>query len=267
MVGLFFVVFSFLGLSIYLAVIWQLRARRVEQIPEMGEVPGKTFGFPEAGVAVLLILFLLTNAIGALARPEHSIQLTNRDLILNFAFTAFVVCLVAALLALRGIDIDSLAGLSKISLKRAVSTGIILMLAATPLIVLAEAINQNFFGGGASKQEIVELFSSSPSIEQRTMVIVLAVVVAPIAEEFIFRFFVYGVLRRYLGVGFSLIFTSILFAVAHTHLPSALPLFVLACCFNLAYEWSGSILVSMAMHTLFNSVQLIFLAFPNLFRQ
>jgi membrane protease YdiL (CAAX protease family) len=45
------------------------------------------------------------------------------------------------------------------------------------------------------------------------------------------------------------------------------PLFVLGSCFTIAYEWSGSILVSMTMHALFNSVSLALLAFPELFPQ
>jgi len=53
----------------------------------------------------------------------------------------------------------------------------------------------------------------------------------------------------------------------HTHLPSFAPLFVLGSCFTIAYEWSGSILVSMTMHALFNSVSLTLLAFPELFSQ
>ena len=48
----------------------------------------------------------------------------------------------------------------------------------------------------------------------------------------------------------------------HVHLPSLLPLFVLGGCFTLAYEWSGSILVSMTMHALFNFLSLSALAFP-----
>ncbi|PYL15777.1 MAG: hypothetical protein DME30_10790, partial [Verrucomicrobia bacterium] len=103
--------------------------------------------------------------------------------------------------------------------------------------------------------------------EQRVMIIVLAVVVAPISEEFIFRFFIYGVARRYFGIAVGLVINALLFAAAHTHLPSVAPLFVLGSCFTLAYEWSGSILVSMAMHSLFNSIQLILLAFPELVQQ
>jgi membrane protease YdiL (CAAX protease family) len=50
-------------------------------------------------------------------------------------------------------------------------------------------------------------------------------------------------------------------------LPSLLPLFVLGGCFTLAYEWSGSILVSMTMHALFNFFSLSALAFPDLLPQ
>jgi membrane protease YdiL (CAAX protease family) len=160
-----------------------------------------------------------------------------------------------------------LAGFSKTTLKRAISTAIVLLLAAAPLIAVAEGLTQTFFGGESSKQEIVDLFNNSGTIQERVMIIVLAVVVAPISEEFVFRFFIYGVLRRYAGVTVGLLFNSLLFAAAHTHLPSAAPLFVLGVCFTLAYEWSGSILVSMGMHSLFNSAQLVFLAFPQTVQQ
>src|SRR5436309_12518371 len=195
------------------------------------------------------------------------IQLSSRDLVANFLLASFIVFVVAAFLKLRGIDIDSLGGFSQTSLKRALSTAVVLLLAATPLIILAEALTQHAFGSGSSRQEIVDLFNSSRTLEQRVMIIVLAVVVAPISEEFIFRFFIYGVLRRYFGIAIGLVINALLFAAAHTHLPSVAPLFVLGSCFTLAYEWSGSILVSMAMHSLFNSIQLILLAFPELVQQ
>ncbi len=263
--GFFFVAFVFIGLLIYFALAWQINARRnVASADSTVELP-KTFGIPEAFLATGLVLFLLLNVTSSLRRSP--VQLTTGDLIANFVFTLFIVFFVAAFLKLRRIDIDSLGGLSKTTFKRTLSTAVVLLLAATPLILLAEALTQNAFGSGSSRQEIVDLFNSSRTIGQRVMIIVLAVVVAPISEEFIFRFFIYGVVRRYFGIVAGLVFNALLFAAAHTHLPSAAPLFVLGGCFTLAYEWSGSILVSMAMHSLFNSIQLIFLAFPELFQQ
>ena len=99
------------------------------------------------------------------------------------------------------------------------------------------------------------------------MIIVFAIAIAPIVEEFVFRFFIYGVLRRYVGRLLGVILSSLLFAAARAHFPSFVPLFVLGCCFAIAYEWSGSILVSMSMHSLFNSLTLTALAFPEIISQ
>ena len=84
-------------------------------------------------------------------------------------------------------------------------------------------------------------------------------------EEFLFRFFLYGVFKRYFGRFVGIIFSALLFAAAHAHFPSFVPLFVLGSCFAIAYEWSGSILVPMTMHSLFNSLTLTVLAFPEAF--
>jgi uncharacterized protein len=265
--NLFVVLLVLVALTIYITLIRQIAARKSTPAADgVAAAPApRTFGLPEAFLAAALIFFLLLNVTAAV---EHSrAQLDPHDLIPNVLFTLFIVFFIAAFLKLRGIDIDALAGFSRASLKRAVSTGIVLLLAAAPLIALAEAFTQGVFGGESSKQEIVNLFNTSRTIEQRVMIIVLAVVIAPISEEFIFRFFIYGVLRRYFGVTIALVFNGLLFAAAHTHLPSAAPLFVLGGCFTLAYEWSGSILVSMAMHALFNSAQLVLLAFPELVQQ
>jgi len=178
-----------------------------------------------------------------------------------------VVLLIVAFLRFRGFDLSALAGFFKITFLRALSTGTILILAAYPLISLVDALTRRVFGNGSSKQSIVELFSGSRTIEQRIMIIVFAVAIAPVVEEFLFRFFLYGVLKRYFGRFLGITVNALLFAAAHTHFSSFAPLFILGSCFTIAYEWSGSILVAMTMHSLFNSVSLTVLAFPELFPQ
>ena len=267
--GLLLVVFLVVGFSIYTAIIWQIGARRSTG-PRENFDAAKNFELPEAILAAILISLICTGIVVSRGQPQAPLNtpsLVRNFLLGNLLIAVAIVSIVTGFLKLRGIDLDALAGFSKTSLKRAVSTGIVLLLASAPLIMVAEVITQGLFGGGSSRQEIVDLFNSSQTIQQRMMIIVLAVVVAPMSEEFIFRFFIYGVLRRYFGIVIGLVFNAALFGAAHNHLPSALPLFVLGACFTLAYEWSGSILVSMAMHALFNGTQLIFLAFPNLFQQ
>jgi membrane protease YdiL (CAAX protease family) len=225
----------------------------------------RTFGLPEAILAVVLILFLLLNIHSSVSRP--SIQFSTRNLLENFILVVFVVLFIVTFLQLRGFDVGSLSGFSKISFVRTLSTGAILLFFAYPLILWCDVITQRLFGGGSSKQSIVEFFSGSRTIEQRITIIVFAVAVAPVVEEFLFRFFIYGVLKRYFGRLLGITFSALLFAAAHAHFPSFVPLFVLGSCFAIAYEWSGSILVAMTMHSLFNSLTLTALAFPEIFSQ
>jgi membrane protease YdiL (CAAX protease family) len=140
----------------------------------------------------------------------------------------------------------------------------VLMVAAYPLILLADVLTQKLLRGGNEKQAIIDLFNTSNTLEQRVLIIVLAVTIAPVAEEFLFRFFLYGVVKRYLGRVVGILVSAALFAAVHAHLPSFAPLFVLGVCFAIAYEWSGSILVSMTMHAFFNAITLTALAFPEL---
>jgi len=246
---------------IYVTLIRQIAARRSKSNAESA----KTFGWPEAILAAALVSFLLLNALAGAS--QSPIRLSSRDLAANFLFTLVVVFFVAAFLKVRRLDLNSLGGFSVMSFRRALSMGIVLLFAAYPLIALADWIVQRTYGTGSSKQGIVDLFNESRTLEQRVLIIIVAVVIAPIAEEFIFRFFLYGVFKRYFGTSLGVVFNALLFAAVHTHLPSFAPLFVLATCFTLAYEWSGSILVSMTMHSLFNSLTLVVLAFPEIFRQ
>ncbi len=247
------------GLYIYVSLIRQISGRR--STSTNGSTTG--FGVPETILAAGLTFLLLLGVLASLSNP--SVQFSGRVLVENLLFTLGIVLVVVAFLRWRGFDLNLLGGFSKTSFLRALSTGTILMLAAYPLIALADAITQRLLGSGSSKQSIVELFNGSRTIEQRIIIIIFAVAVAPAAEEFLFRFFLYGVLKRFFGRFFGLTANALLFAAVHTHLPSFAPLFVLGSCFTIAYEWSGSILVSMTMHALFNSVSLTLLAFPELF--
>ncbi len=259
--SVFFILYVLASILVYISLIWQINARTSASVDE----PKRTFGLPEAILAGALIFLLLLNVSASVS--NRSVQLNPRNLLENLVFTLAVVLFIVAFLRFRGFDLSSLGGFFKISFLRVLSTGTILLFFAYSLIFVSELITQRLFGSGSSKQNIVELFSGSRTIEQRIMIIVFAVAIAPVVEEFLFRFFLYGVLKRYFGRFLGMTVNALLFAAAHTHLPSFVPLFILGSCFTIAYEWSGSILVSMTMHALFNSLSLTALAFPELFSQ
>jgi membrane protease YdiL (CAAX protease family) len=261
--GLLSALYFIASLCVYVSLIYQISARI--RIASGAEIPARAFGLPEAVLASVLIFFFLMTIRSTV--PDPALQFHPRNLLANFLVSAFVVLVIATLLQFRGFDVGALAGFLKISFFRTLGSGAILLFFAYPLIGFSESINQRFFGGGSSKQSIVEFFSGSRTIQERIIIIIFAVAIAPIVEEFVFRFFIYGVLKRYVGCFLGVILSSLLFATAHAHLPSFVPLFVLGSCFAIAYEWSGSILVSMTMHSLFNSLTLTALAFPEILSQ
>jgi membrane protease YdiL (CAAX protease family) len=259
---LFSLLYLLASLYVYISLIYQISARTPDAFGTDATTT-RRFGLPEAVLAALLILFLFLTIGASVSQP--SIQFSARNLLANFLLTGCVVLVIVTFLQFRGFDVGSLGGFFRLGFVRTLSTGAILLFFAYPLILLSDALTQRLFGGGSSKQNIVEFFSGSRTIEQRMMIIVFAVAIAPVVEEFLFRFFIYGVLKRYFGRLLGVTFSALLFAAAHAHLPSFVPLFVLGSCFAIAYEWSGSILVAMTMHSLFNSLTLTALAFPEIF--
>ena len=254
--------FLIAGVYIYVSLMRQIGAR----VPNTEAPPLRMFGWPEAILATLLAFFFLSTLI--VGGPHDVVRrMRNRDLIESAALTIGLLLALAGFLRLRRFDLDSLGGFSKIGFFRTAIIGGVLILAAYPLIFLADIVTQRLLQSAPQKQAIVEMFSESSTLEQRILIIVLAVSLAPLAEEFIFRFFMYGVMKRYFGKVVAVLVSALLFAAVHAHLPSFAPLFVLGSCFAIAYEWSGSILVPMIMHALFNAITLTALAFPELIPQ
>lgn len=249
------------GVYIYVSLVRQISSRVTE--PDAPLI--RRFGWPEAVLAVFLSFFFLLTLAGA---PTQKVtRMANRDLIVSAVFTIGLLLVVAGFLRLRRFDLDSLGGFSKIGFFRTAVTGGVLMLAAYPLIFLADVITQRVLQKPPEKQAIVDMFNASSTLQQRVLIIVLAVSVAPLAEEFIFRFFLYGVVKRYFGRALGVLVSALLFAAVHAHAPSFAPLFVLGSCFAIAYEWSGSVLVPMTMHAFFNALTLTALAYPELIQQ
>lgn len=85
------------------------------------------------------------------------------------------------------------------------------------------------------------------------MLAVLAVVVVPIVQEFIFRGLVFNGLRRTLRAGGAAFGSATVFALVQTPL-SAPPLFLLGFVAALALEWTGLLYSAIAAHAAYNLI-------------
>lgn len=89
--------------------------------------------------------------------------------------------------------------------------------------------------------------------------IATAALAAPILEEFVFRVFLYGSLRKVLGVWCGCAATSAIFALSHANALAFLPIFALGIFLNVLYERTQCVWVPAMGHALHNSVTLAYL--------
>ena len=80
----------------------------------------------------------------------------------------------------------------------------------------------------------------------------LAVIAAPVFEEFIFRGLIFGGLRRSFGVWPATLASAAIFAILHPALAIA-PVFVMGICAALVYDRTHSLLAPMIVHAVYNA--------------
>ncbi len=82
----------------------------------------------------------------------------------------------------------------------------------------------------------------------------LACVAGPFFEEIFFRGFCYPAFRKRWGTGWALVLTAAFFSVIHQNLFAFFPVFILGLGLGYLYEKRGSLLASIALHVLHNTI-------------
>ena len=137
------------------------------------------------------------------------------------------------------------------------------LLAVWPLILAAVTITIFFvklFSGQEyqmQQHQQLEMVTEYPQLPLRIMIVFVAVVIAPLLEEMIFRGFVQTTIRSFINIRNSawpaIAASSVFFAIMHAdpaHWPA---LFVLGICLGYSYEKSGSLFRPIFIHLFFNA--------------
>ena len=114
-------------------------------------------------------------------------------------------------------------------------------------------------GWPPEEQFAVTLLASTKSWWMRVYLGVFAVVLAPVAEEFIFRGMLYPFVKQLGWPRLAWVGGSFAFALVHDDAATFVPLFVLALALTWLYEKTDNLLAPIAAHSLFNAVNLVIL--------
>ena len=108
------------------------------------------------------------------------------------------------------------------------------------------------------QHEQLQMMGMYPQVSLRIVIIVTAVVIAPIFEEMLFRGLIQTMLRSILMRPWAAIFvTSCIFAMVHGNVEHWPAIAALGMCLGYAYEKSGSLIRSIFIHSMFNAISVI----------
>ena len=141
-------------------------------------------------------------------------------------------------------------------LKSALFTAVKFILVILPVVLMLQGASVYVlgkFGWPPDDQAAVLMLLKAKAWWVTVYFGVFAVVIAPVAEEFIFRGMLFPFIRQFGFPRFAWFGVSALFALIHLNLPTFLPLFVFALALTWLYEKTDNLLAPITAHALFNA--------------
>ena len=141
-------------------------------------------------------------------------------------------------------------------------TGLGLVLIAMTLALLTSRLLQAL-GNQAEPQKLVSLIAEEATKPDQTgpliFFVVMAVAVAPVAEEFLFRGILYPAIKQIGYPRLAAIGTALLFALFHVNLLTFASLTAVALVLIALYEFTDNLIAPIIAHAVFNASNLIML--------
>ncbi len=226
-----------------------------------GKVQVAALALPDLMASTVLAVFFVQLAVRVFLMPKTPLKGIKPEQILAEPFFLLIISVgLAGFLVFRRISLAEIFGWKRMPLWQMALGAVALTILALPAILtvsnlMAYALPKAY----SEEQQLVALFRAEVRQGHYAMIasiFVAAVVLAPLGEEFLFRGYFYPVYKRYFGGVPSAVLTAVLFALLHANVVSFAGLFLLALCWTIAYEYSGSLLVPIAMHATFNFLNL-----------
>jgi len=131
------------------------------------------------------------------------------------------------------------------------------------LQMLSEAVMTLLNFNPVAQVAVTELQNGAVPVPEKILLAAFTVLLAPVAEEALFRGILYPTIKQSGRPRWALWGSSILFGVLHQNMAIFVPLVFLAVLLVLLYESSGSLLTTIATHSMFNAANVFYLFFPD----
>jgi len=177
-------------------------------------------------------------------------------LLATLSFQGATWVLIPVLLRRHQIHWRDVFGLRRVDFFRVLGWIVVVLIGTLAMEYVYEVIIKEI-GWQPKSQTAVELLTGAPLWPTGIYLGFFAVVLAPVAEEFIFRGVLFPFVRQLGWPKLAWFGVSFLFALIHGSAAIFIPLFVLALALTWLYEKTGSLLAPIVVHSLFNAANLV----------
>lgn len=240
---------------------WLRQASPSLQWNQIGKV--STLGLGPADIVGCLLVTLPFSL--TLLAPYHDpsgASLTPVMIMVNFGILIAMAAIVFALFKQRGLIPEAL-GLMPKHPAQVITWAVAAYIAFFLInIILIQIGLEQWLGarlGEQQNQHIVNEMMNAQENEKRLMLILGACVIAPFAEEIIFRGYLYPVVKRFTEPVVAAIFTGVIFGAIHGQVWAVIPLSIFGILLAVLYEKSGSIWACILCHGMFNTINVFFM--------
>ena len=155
-------------------------------------------------------------------------------------------------------------GISLVNLSNNIIQGIKKYLITLPLIMLAGFIINSissYYGINPEMQDVVRWILEEKSLFVLFSLIFFGIIIAPTIEEIIFRGFLQSALKNYFGGRYAILISASLFAAVHMDVFAFFQILILGMLLGYLYEKTQTLVASVVVHILHNSLTLVFLLY------
>lgn len=268
MVAVVYLVLIAFGFAVDVGLVVRFSRKPIRWAEQVDRLKARPWSAQQGSLLllVLMALYFFSTALQPLINEwcggGDDGQATRRIVIQSVSFHMIGLGIVVLSLLRRRVTWRDAFGLEPRAILGNIGAGAMFYLAVLPFLVFYTFLYQAILRGMGYEvmmQEVALVVAGEKSFWLRMYLAGLAVVLAPVFEEILFRGIGLPLIARKWGVAPAVVIVSLFFAAIHFHLPSMMPLFVIAVAFSLAYIHTGSIVVPIVMHALFNGVNVAML--------
>ncbi|MCX5692921.1 MAG: CPBP family intramembrane metalloprotease [Candidatus Omnitrophica bacterium] len=227
-----------------------------------------SWGITDIFKVIIIVIFsgYALNAAGAvILRSAHF----NMDINLRMMLGTFFIDMIAGVAILYFILMKYREKLSSLGIVltdfyKNVLSGITAYIFILPILIVVLILSVLFLdkiGYKAPPQPVFDMFFEEKRSNVILFLTVFVSVLGPIIEEIFFRGFLYSAVKKRFGVLVGVLLSGALFSMLHVNIAGFLPIMILGVLMAYLYEETGSLVTSISVHIVHNSIIVGFVFF------